>query len=47
MEIDALSFRKNRLKEKLLAGEPAFGVSVMFPSPQIVEMVGKLSRADS
>ena len=37
-----MSFRKNRLKEKLLAGEPAFGVSVMFPSPQIVEMVGKL-----
>ncbi len=34
--------RKNRLKEKLGAGEPAFGVSVMFPSPQIVEMVGKL-----
>ncbi len=34
--------RKNRLKEKLIAGEPAFGVSVMFPSPQIVEMVGKL-----
>lgn len=34
--------RKNRLKEKLLAGEPAFGVSVMFPSPQVVEMVGKL-----
>ena len=32
----------NRLKEKLKAGEPAFGVSVMFPSPQIVEMVGKL-----
>ena len=33
---------RNRLKEKILAGEPAFGVSVMFPSPQIVEMVGKL-----
>lgn len=33
---------KNRLKEKILAGQPAFGVSVMFPSPQIVEMVGKL-----
>ena len=32
----------NRLKEKLKAGEPAFGVSVMIPSPQIVEMVGKL-----
>ncbi len=34
--------RKNRLKEKLLSGEPAFGVSVMFPSPQVVEMVGRL-----
>lgn len=32
----------NRLKEKLLAGQPAFGVSVMFASPQVVEMVGKL-----
>lgn len=37
-----MSMRKNRLKEKLVAGEPAFGVSVMFPSPQVVEMVGKL-----
>ncbi len=33
---------KNRMKEKLVAGEPVFGVSVMFPSPPIVEMVGKL-----
>jgi 4-hydroxy-2-oxoheptanedioate aldolase len=33
---------KNRMKEKLLSGQPAFGVSVMFPSPQIVEMVGRL-----
>ncbi|HYL80594.1 MAG TPA: aldolase/citrate lyase family protein [Candidatus Acidoferrum sp.] len=33
---------KNRLKEKLLSGQPALGVSVMFPSPQIVEMVGRL-----
>src|SRR5690348_1921916 len=31
--------RKNRMKEKLRAGEPVFGVSVMIPSPQIVEMV--------
>ena len=37
-----MTLKKNKLKEKLLAGEPAFGVSVMFPSPQIVEMVGKL-----
>jgi 4-hydroxy-2-oxoheptanedioate aldolase len=32
--------KKNRMKEKLRAGEPVFGVSVMIPSPQIVEMVG-------
>ncbi|RMF89546.1 MAG: 2-dehydro-3-deoxyglucarate aldolase [Nitrospinota bacterium] len=30
------------MKEKLLAGQPAFGVSVMIPSPQVVEMIGKL-----
>ena len=30
----------NRMKAKLLAGEPAFGVSVMIPSPQLVEMLG-------
>ena len=33
---------KNRLKQQLLSGQPAFGMSVMFPSPQIVEMVGRL-----
>jgi 2-keto-3-deoxy-L-rhamnonate aldolase RhmA len=32
--------KTNRMKEKLAAGEPVFGVSVMIPSPQIVEMVG-------
>ena len=32
----------NRMKHKLLAGEPAFGVSVMFPSPHIVDIVGRL-----
>ena len=32
----------NPLKAKLYAGEPAFGVSLMFPSPQIVEMLGRL-----
>ena len=37
-----MSFRKNTMKEKLITGEPVFGVSVMFPSPQVVEMVGKL-----
>ncbi len=31
--------KTNRMKEKLRAGEPAFGVSVMIPSPQIVEMI--------
>ena len=33
---------KNRMKGKLLSGQPVFGVSVMFPSPQVVEMVGRL-----
>jgi len=32
--------KPNRMKAKLAAGEPAFGVSVMIPSPQIVEMIG-------
>ena len=32
----------NVLKEKVLAGEPAVGVSVMIPSPQIVEILGHL-----
>jgi 2-keto-3-deoxy-L-rhamnonate aldolase RhmA len=31
--------RGNRMKQKLAAGEPVFGVSVMIPSPQIVEMI--------
>jgi 4-hydroxy-2-oxoheptanedioate aldolase len=31
--------KKNRMKEKLRAGQPVFGVSVMIPSPQIVEMI--------
>jgi 2-keto-3-deoxy-L-rhamnonate aldolase RhmA len=31
--------KQNRMKEKLRAGEPVFGVSIMIPSPQIVEMV--------
>jgi len=30
---------RNPVKEKLRAGEPVFGVSVMIPSPQIVEMI--------
>ena len=32
--------KTNPMKAKLLAGEPAFGCSVMVPSPQMVEMVG-------
>ena len=30
---------KNAMKEKIARGEPALGASVMFPSPQIVEML--------
>jgi len=33
---------KNAMKAKLQAGEPAFGISMMIPSPQIVEMVAAL-----
>ena len=32
----------NPMKRKLLAGQPAFGVSVMFPSPHVVDMAGRL-----
>ena len=32
----------NRMKRKLLSGEPAFGVSVMFPSPHIIDIIGRL-----
>ena len=31
---------QNRMKAKIARGEPALGVSVMFPSPQVVEMIG-------
>jgi len=31
----------NKMKSKLAAGQPEFDVSVMIPSPQIVEMVGE------
>jgi 4-hydroxy-2-oxoheptanedioate aldolase len=31
--------KPNRMKQKLQAGEPVYGVSVMIPSPQIVEMI--------
>jgi 4-hydroxy-2-oxoheptanedioate aldolase len=30
------------MKQKISAGEPTIGVSLMIPSPQIVEMVGRL-----
>ena len=30
----------NRMKEKMARGEAALGCSVMFPSPQVVEMLG-------
>src|SRR5512138_3006663 len=32
--------KPNRMKAKLARGEAALGCSVMFPSPQIVEMLG-------
>ena len=32
--------KANRMKEKFARGEAALGCSVMFPSPQIVEMLG-------
>lgn len=31
---------KNRMKEKIRSGVPAFGVSVTFPAPELVEMIG-------
>ncbi len=34
--------KPNRMKRKLMAGEPAFGVSVMFPSPHVVDIVGRM-----
>jgi 4-hydroxy-2-oxoheptanedioate aldolase len=34
--------RTNTMKAKLAAGEPAFGMSIMIPSPQLVEMAGGL-----
>jgi 4-hydroxy-2-oxoheptanedioate aldolase len=32
----------NQMKAKIQAGEPALGVSVMIPSPQVVEMAGRM-----
>lgn len=34
--------KPNKMKAKIHAGETAFGVSIMIPSTQIVEMVGRL-----
>jgi 4-hydroxy-2-oxoheptanedioate aldolase len=34
--------RTNAMKNKLAAGEPVFGMSIMIPSPQLVEMAGGL-----
>jgi hypothetical protein len=31
--------KPNHMKAKLLSGKPALGCSLMFPSPQIVEML--------
>ncbi len=33
---------RNEMKRKLMSGEPAFGVSVMFPSPHVVDIVGRM-----
>jgi 4-hydroxy-2-oxoheptanedioate aldolase len=32
--------KSNRMKDKIARGQPALGCSVMFPSPQVVEMLG-------
>ena len=34
--------KPNRMKARIKAGVPAFGVSIMIPSPQLVEIVGRL-----
>ena len=34
--------RQNTMKERIYAGQPAYGVSVMIPSAQVVEMVAGL-----
>lgn len=34
--------KTSRMKQKLLAGDPVFGVSMMIPSPQVVEMAAEL-----
>ena len=34
--------KPNRMKALIKSGKPAFGVSVMFPAPELVEMIGEL-----
>ena len=34
--------KTNRMKALIQSGKPAFGVSVMFPAPELVEMIGEL-----
>ena len=34
--------KTNRMKALIKSGKPAFGVSVMFPAPELVEMIGEL-----
>jgi 4-hydroxy-2-oxoheptanedioate aldolase len=35
--------RHNQMKQLIKSGKPAYGVSVQFPSPEIVEMIGELN----
>jgi hypothetical protein len=35
--------KPNRMKAKLLTGQPALGCSVMFPSAPVVEMLRQLT----
>lgn len=42
MATRGVTVRRNNMKAKLLSHHPVFGVSVMIPSPQIVEMIGRL-----
>jgi 4-hydroxy-2-oxoheptanedioate aldolase len=37
-----LQVLKNKMKAKIKAGEPVFGISIMFPSPHLVEIIGLL-----
>src|SRR5436190_20108219 len=39
-DVECPRMKPNRMKEKLQGGQPALGCSLMFPSPQVVEMLG-------